>query len=270
MESLALYGILKEGKLQFESQVLGVARVSIVGHQDIRALLEKLTELELSYFNQWGFTLKAYMKLYELFSELNSTDDKVRAKQFSSYDYNAEELREELQQFAYLFVVTLKSVLDLFVGIADYSMYKTPRAGRDIPDVATYAKPDKSDLAFDSVIAELIRLKESDWVKNIKSIRDNIVHRGYLPTADIGFFKQHRLLFKQMRGQGAYVSEVETFDIGSILDSFLTNIAEFDKIIASKLISLLQIPEAERQAKAVFIMEGGSTYLYHQGITQWS
>ncbi len=270
MESLELFGVLKEGKLQFESQLLGVALVSINEPLNREELVKKLTELELSYFNQWGFTLKAYMKLYALFSELNSTDDSVRANDFSTYDYKAMELRDDLQHCVYLFIVSLKSALDLFVGIADFTMYKTTRVGRDIPDIATYAKPEKKDAAFESVILELISLKESDWVKQIKEIRDNIVHRGYLPNADLGFFKQSRLQFNLEKGQGAYISEAESFDVGSIIDRFLTNLPRYDNAIAACLISLLNIPEADRQAKAIFSIEGGMTVLYHDGISRWS
>ena len=270
MESLEKYGILTGDKIQIESRVLGIARVSIVGRSDIRSLLEKLTELQLSYFNQFGFTVKAYMSLYKLHQELNSASDKSPASEFSQYDLMGESLRDDLQKNAYLFTVTLRTLLDLFVGIVDFALYKEVRDEEKIPALGTMLPTRGYGAGYENVNAELQTIKNMDWVKALTLMRHNVVHRGFLLVADLGFHKQERLIFKQERGVGGSLTHGGPIDIGAVLHDFITNWPAIDEKMAYLLIDALSIPEPERTAKSIFTMDGGMTILYHDGINQWS
>lgn len=270
MEPLESYGVITGDKVQIESKALGIARVSIVGNPHVETLLKKLTELQLSYFNQFGFTIKAYVGLHKLFLQLNSADDRSPANQFSPYDLMGENLRDDLQKNAYLFIVTLRTLLDLYVGIVDFALYKTVRPEDKIPALGTKLPTSGYGQGYEAVNNELQNIKNIDWVKALTLIRHNVMHRGFLLVADLGFHKQERLVFKQERGVGGALTHAELVDIGTVLHDFITNWPAIDQKVANLLIDALGIPEQEQSAKAIFAMDGGMTILYHDGISQWS
>lgn len=251
MKSLKDHGLEYDDWINIHSEICSVAETlrHLESGYEVKS---RLWELSASYYNQWRFVLDSYQKLYDIFSELNIKSTKWNSEIISDFTIYLLKHESDIKNFSYLFIISLKSLLDLLICIVDLIQNREIREEHKLPDFFNYYK---KNIKFD--IPELkyylfsIRT-EKDWIVNVKSVRDRIVHRGYLLKPDIGFSKIENLIIKTYKGADFY-SDVIEVDIGNTLGDFLKDIKDIEGDISKILLTNIEdLKEAGLTHKSKF------------------
>lgn len=187
----------------------------------------------LSYFNQWRFVIDAYEKLYALFTKLNNADDKKKGNNLlTEFDLKSTEFDFEFRNYSYLFVVSLKSLLDSFTCLVDIIQNQVPR--KDFyPDFFGYGRKTKLEnpiTEIDKVFKKLKRNTKGNWISNLTRLRNNIIHGGYLLRPKIGFKKSAVLIMQPYKGNDYY--SAKTVDIGNLFENFISKMPKIENKFA--------------------------------------
>jgi len=240
MKSLEYHGLRIGDWTYIQSDICSVAETLRNG-EDASEIEGSLFELSASYYNQWRFVLDSYQRLFEIFNELNEKNaERSGDEVISEFDKFLLEYEPEINNYSYLFIISLKSLLDIFICIVDLIQNREIRDEYKLPDFFTfYTDRTKKNINFE--IPELqdyldSKRERESWIRTIKSIRDKIVHRGYLLKPDIGFEKIDKLIVKTRKGTGNGIDEIE-IDIGDILAIFLRDIIGIEESVTKILLS---------------------------------
>ena len=217
--------------------------------------------------------MEAYRKLYDFFLKLNASDDVERDSIITEYDHVGIDLEPEFQSYSYLFIVSLKSLVDIFACVLDIVQNHTPRKEEDAPDFFNYLRiknnrSDKKEFLVPNKIKavndELDRLRDKNnksWLHQVKEIRDCIVHRGYLLRPEGNFKKQDKLIIVLDKGSNFNNLPGQKFDIGMLFDDFMSQMHLIDCNVSDILVSNLKDLALYKNAKARYRYVGFASEL---------
>lgn len=220
-------------------------------HSDLSA---RIFELIASYYNQWRFVLDSYDVLYKLFTEQMSMDTTPHNKIYlSRFDIHLVSIESKFRQYGYIFIISLKSLLDLFACIVDVIQNQQIRNDGALPDFK-YPPNKKGFIVNDmpKVTALFKQIQDPNvyqWIGSIATIRNKIVHRGFTLKPVIGFQKLENLIMQTYRGTDFY-TDIDNIDIGKTLKLAVTNIPELENEITQILLSEMSqmIPSITHQS----------------------
>ena len=254
MNALEKFAMKHDNWVVIESPICSIA-YSLTNAPECIHLKERISELIQSYFNQWRFSIEAYEKLYQLFVQLNQANDKMTTSIITDFDLVALQKEIEFKNYAYLFIVSLKSLLDLFTCIVDIIQSQVLRDEDKLPDFFKYGKRRNRDnyiMEIESIFDEQRLSNDRDnWVKKINLIRNKIIHRGYLLKPQIGFDKLEKLIIQIYKGTDFYSSNDEV-DIGLLFSTFLTEMPILETKISDILIKEILFLTNQTPSKVTF------------------
>ncbi len=265
MYSIDKLDLNKQKAIQHSSQVCNVA-VSVGYQNPLSDVDYRVKEISQSFFNQWRFTIEAYLNLFNLFQELNACSD-VRDKitTLSQYDIFSIEHEKEFRDYSYLLIINIKTHIDLLACLVDISLNQVVREESQLPDYINIAHP-KYKLPPE-LISEFKRLKDKatfPWLSQIKEIRDKIIHRGYQLKPSICFQKSSALMMQVYQGTDFYTNEL-IIDIGEIFNSFLVDMPLIDDAIAKILLNKITILNKKISCETSYSFDGlVSMYSYNE------
>lgn len=232
------------------------AAYSLSSVDEYAFLKSRVTELSESYFNQWRFVIEAYEKLYELFFLLNNAEDKIEAgKIITEFDMRSLKIEIEFKNYAYLFVVSLKTLLDLFTCLVDVTQNHIVRNEDRMPDFFQYGKRPNNENPIPEIISaydeQRLLSSEHNWIKKIKLVRDRVIHRGYLLKPIIGFSKIENLLMHVYNGAQSH-KNLLTIDIGLIFEQFLNEMPILETKISNILFEKISCLNSAQSFNATF------------------
>lgn len=233
MLSIQDYNLLQNDWVHIKSKVCGVG-ASLEELHRFTPLGNRISELTMSYFNQWRFVIEAYDKLFIIFKELNSTSDQqINERIITDFDIKALQSEIEFKNYSFLFIVSLKSLLDIFTCIVDIIQNQKVRTENKMPDFFSYGNKG-IEKPIEDVRNEFEKLRERVWIKQVNSIQNKIIHRGYLLKPVIGFHKEEKLIVHTYKGADFYVN-VDIVDLGCLFGNFITEMSQIDDNFANIL-----------------------------------
>jgi hypothetical protein len=229
-------------------------------------LSARIFELVASYYNQWRFVLDSYDVLYKLFLVQMSKDTTPNKDIYlSKFDVHLVTTESQFRQYGYIFIISLKSLLDIFACIVDVIQNQQIRTDASLPDFK-YPPNRKSFIVNDIPKVNLFfkQIQEpSDypWIASIVTIRNKIVHRGFSLKPVIGFQKLENLVMQTYRGTDFY-TDIDSINIGETLKMAVINIPAFEIAITNILLNEIPhiIPSLTHQ----------SSYRYSELINEYN
>ena len=236
MTSIEEYNLVQDEWVCVHSKICGVAE-SLAHIHPSSPLDSRINELIISYFNQWRFVIEAYDKLFILFKELNSaSDQRTEIQIITEFDVKSLQLEIEFKNYSFLFIVALKSLIDIFACIIDIIQNQIVRAEDRMPDFFSYGKR-KVENPINEITTEFEKLRaenDSCWIKQVNNIRNKIIHRGYLLKPIIGFHKEETLIIQTYKGANFYF-DIDKFDLGALFRNFIVGMNQIDNAFADIL-----------------------------------
>jgi len=229
-------------------------------------LSARIFELVTSYYNQWRFVLDSYEVLYKLFSEQTSRDTiPDREIYLSDFDINLVANESKFRQYSYIFIISLKSLIDLFACIVDVIQNQQIRDEGSLPD---YKYPPRRKGFVVNDIPEIsmlfTQLQDPDiypWIGSIASIRNKIVHRGFSLRPIIGFERTESLVIQTYRGTDFY-TDIDKIDIGETLKMAVGNMPELENKATQILLT--------EMSQTIPILTHQSSYSYSELINEYN
>jgi hypothetical protein len=239
MKSLIDYGLERDGWIIIQSEICSVAETlgNIKNGFEIK---NRLHELSASYYNQWRFVLDSYKKLFVIFTELNEKNIELNDDdELSEFDFFLLKIEPEIKNYSYLFIISLKSLLDILVCIVDLIQNREIKKEHNLPDFFNFygsnaSKNIKYNIPKLKEYLDIVR-KQKSWITEVKSFRDRILHRGYILKSDIGFSRVENLIIKTYIDVNSN-AEIIRIDIGDILTNFLNDIKKIEGEISKILL----------------------------------
>ena len=188
MQSLDKYGIRQGDEKVIASPLFSTADslASTLSYGDVK---NEINSLVFAYYNQWRFVIGAYEKLSELFTELNAASDERKGMVFTPHDLKEEALSAEFSHYAYLFVISMKTVLDSFTCLVDIIQNQTIR--KRYPDFNSYPGKEVEN-PMREVKKQFRRMKDkktNPWTKKLSALRNQLIHGGVLLRPVLAFEK---------------------------------------------------------------------------------
>lgn len=233
MLSIRDYNLVHNDWVVIKSPLCSVA--ASLAEVNASPLGDRINELSMSYFNQWRFVIEAYDKLFTIFKELNEASDETReGKIITEFDIKALQYEIEFKNYSFLFIVALKSLLDIFTCIVDIVQNQEIRNEKKMPDFWGYGNKG-IEKPNEEIRMEFVRLRnDSVWIKQVNTIRNKIIHRGYLLRPIIGFHREEKLIVQTYKGTDFYVN-IDTIDLGDLFNSFIIDMPQIDKALGDML-----------------------------------
>ncbi len=177
MKSLEDYGIKDSmGVITYKTPLSHIANiVRIEQNNDIN---RRIMELTNSMTNQWRLVIETYQRLRFRFVQLNSRSTTECLGHVSDHNMFIAYHELEFKDYAYLFIISLKTYLDLFACVSDVTLNKLDRQDR-MPDFFTLAgKKDYLPGALKLEFKNLIGAPANSWLYELKAFRDKIDSSG--------------------------------------------------------------------------------------------
>jgi hypothetical protein len=227
MHPLEKYDLIQGENISFGSPLCSAA-YSLSPHPTTEPLHIEIQALIFSFFNQKRVVIEAYQKLYDLFQELNSASDRTETIQLSGYDIKSMDLDGDIRNYAYLYIISMKTVLDSFTCLVDIIQNQTLRKNK-YPDFHNYlfADPEHPIEEMKKYFRKIKRPKKTYWITILCNVRNNMIHGGFLLTPYFSFKKGSSLLMRPYKGND-YYSE-ETIDIGQLFDGFMARLPRMEQ-----------------------------------------
>ena len=261
MKTLTLYGIDDGKDVSHSSELCSLA--SSLEHPHITELALYINELCFSYFNQWQLVIDAYQELQQLLENLNAVSDQaVDGAVFSAYDIRSVQIEGTCRDYAYLMIISAKSLLDLIACLVDVLVYRIIRPEHQMVDLRYLVVRGLKEASVAPVLTVMQGLLDKiqyPWVDTIKTCRDRLIHRGYRIKPAFSFKKSKELSMKMIKGNSA---DEDLIEIGQLFDDFINGLPRIEASICAAL--AMVIPEL-RQGKKVEMhyKAGGGMTQYH-------
>ncbi|HEY4789165.1 MAG TPA: hypothetical protein VIH57_24115 [Bacteroidales bacterium] len=246
MNPLEKYNIKDESGIHYKSKILNIAftlRMEISpSDPDDRNNFKldfRINELMSSLFNQWQFVIETYQRLHYLFTELNKYSNVLEPKKkITDYDFYSLKHELDFRDYSYLFIISLKTYLDMFACLIDIIINQQVRNEQNLPDLWNLGKK------IDSVElnSEINKLKDKTlypWIFCIKETRDRLIHRGYLLKLN-NRLKSENLIIQVFHGID-FSPHKELINIGDLFDSFMLDMPLIEEKISNILIEEVEL-----------------------------
>lgn len=256
MKTLEQYGIKAGETVKLHSPLCSAAE-SLADTLSFGALQSEIQSLIFSYYNQWRFVLEAYQKLQSLFAHLNAASDLRKGISFTEYDVRGEELEADFRNYAYLFVISMKTVMDSFSCLVDIIQNQHPR--KHYPDINNYHSKDPEHPVAE-VKKVFRKLRRQSWLNELTRLRNDMIHGGYLLKPIIGFEKSNALVMQPFKGNDYY--SATPIDIGRIFDNFMKTVPVFEQNVVKAFLQHTNILSNPLTHESAFEFGEGVSY-YH-------
>lgn len=235
MKSLDDYSIKDGDWCCYTSELCSVS--CSLDYPDVTSLASRINELVQSYFNQWQFVVSTYDKLDSLLVELNRSDDKVEVTNtLTEYDIKSAQMGKEFSDYAYLLIISMKTLLDLFACLVDICI--TQNGGDEFKMTDFYKVGnwrDKSKFLNVRTLLEKYRDKDIfEWIYHLTQARNRLVHRGYHLRPRFSFSKENELRFIIYKGTDFYC-DILVVEINSLFEKFIHDLPVMENEIATLL-----------------------------------
>lgn len=226
MKSLSDHLVQINNIIIYESPLCSVA-VSVQEELGWSEKSNRIQSLIFSYYNQWYLVVDSYQKIYEYFIHLNSLDDEDTEKElFSDYVLKTMEYEEVIRDYAYMFIISAKTHLDLFAALIDIIQNDYNR-NKHLTDFFKFKEPKDKHTQITNKFLEYRKL---NWVILLQDVRNKLIHGGYFIKPLLGFKKSNILEIKVYCGIDHY-TEVVTIDIGDLFQSYKNDLLRMENEI---------------------------------------
>lgn len=255
MNALEKFAIKHDDWIVIDSPICSTA-YSLTNAPECAYLKQRISELIQSYFNQWRFTIDAYEKLYNLFAVLNQSNDQItNSNLITEFDVAVIQYEIEFKNYAYLFIVSLKSLIDLFTCIVDITQNQVLRSEEQMPDFFTYGRRRNRENYSSEIMSvfdeQRLSSDDDNWIKKIHLIRNKIIHRGYLLKPIIGFKKSENLIIQPYKATNFY-DTIDAFDIGLLFKTFLVEMPILETRVSGFLLAQISSLKNQPIIKVMF------------------
>lgn len=256
MKHLNTYHIINDDWIAYQSKICSVA--CSLEYPERTDLDSRINELVKSYLNQWRFIISAYSKLYNLFSELNSTSD-TSDDIITEYDIHSIEKANDFRDYTYLLIISMKTFLDLFACLVDITITQEIKPENIMPSFNTFAKSKK--FINQSITKEFNNFRDRlkfPWIDLLNDSRNRIVHRGYLLKPESHFKKGNELTMIIYKGIDVYTDTLR-IKVGKLFSDFMNDMPVIDKLISNILISTVEKLEHSLKIQVLYKFGGEIT-----------
>lgn len=264
MKTLGAYGIFDGEWLKYESKICGAA--SSLDYPHTTQLSFYINELTFSYFNQWQFVMDAYRELENSVRHLNTLSTKHAATgHFSPYVVQSVAIEPKCRDYAYLMLISIKTLLDLFACLVDVTVNREQRRENKMPDIKNVVGmlADPTFLPVKNAIAHILDAQAYPWVELVCTYRNRLIHRGYTLKPSFGFEKSDDLSIRIYKGNFA---EQENFEIGKLFDQFITDLPKMEDQVCLAFCNCIPELVGGPSVEIHYRSGGGATEYFEKGI----
>jgi len=261
LKTLLEHGIFDGESYYYCSKLCSVA--SSLLYPDTTSLTFYISDLCFSYYNQWQLVIDAYDNLQKIHQKLNSSNSQASDGQiFSDYDLHSVDVEPICRDYAYLLVISAKSLLDLIACLVDATVYQTIRQEHQMVDFRSITTRSLQGGTLAPLLAIMVSFQNKTtypWIDVIKSNRDRLIHRGYRIKPSFTFQKSEDLLMQMIKGNSP---DEQLIEIGKLFSDFITGLPTVEDLISVELLRIVPDLNAGQIVELRYSAGGGVTN-YH-------
>ena len=234
MKAIKNYPIVTGEAWEFKSKLCSVA-CSIEYDYPKSELNGRINELVQSFFNQWLIVITTYNKLQEFLTTLNTNSD-IPDEQTTISSYVIASINNEGQfrDYTYLFLLSMKTYLDLFTCVVDITENRLLRKENELPDFSGYGGKYKGSKEMSAAYKKFKKGAAFPWLPILIQIRNKLIHRGYHLKPKFEFAKSDELTVTLYKGTNIY-TDVTLIEVGKLFDDFMRDMPIIEETVANIL-----------------------------------